>query len=95
MQATTERALVSIFRSPRRAEMYLYLPRPADFATLPEALRTQFGEAEHVMDLLLTPQRKLARVDVLRVLAAINQQGFYLQMPPSTTASMQPQARDD
>lgn len=91
MQPTAERALVSIFRSPRRAEMYLYLPRPAQFDTLPEALRTQFGEPEHVMDLLLTPERKLARVDVSRVLEAVLQQGFYLQMPPSqdTLASWQ------
>ncbi|WP_108125461.1 YcgL domain-containing protein [Saccharospirillum mangrovi] len=86
MQPTPERALVSIFRSPKRAEMYLYLPRPAQFETLPEALRTQFGEPEHVMDLLLTPERTLARVDVTRVLEAVLQQGFYLQMPPSQTS---------
>lgn len=84
MQPTTERALVSIFRSPRRAEMYLYLPRPAQFDKLPEALQTQFGEPEHVMDLLLTPERRLARVDVVRVLNDIIDKGFYLQMPPST-----------
>lgn len=83
MQATTERALVSIFRSPRRAEMYLYMARPARFESLPEALLQQFGEPEHVMDLLLTPQRRLARVDVSRVLAGIVEQGFYLQMPPT------------
>ena len=83
MQPTTERALVSIFRSPRRAEMYLYLPRPAQFDDLPEALQSQFGEPEHVMDLLLTPERRLARVDVVRVLDAIAEKGFYLQMPPS------------
>lgn len=83
MQPTSERALVSIFRSPRRAEMYLYLPRPAQFDALPEALQTQFGEPEHVMDLLLTPERRLARVDVVRVLNDITDKGFYLQMPPS------------
>lgn len=86
MQPTNERALVSIFRSPRRAEMYLYLPRPAQFDQLPEALQTQFGEPEHVMDLLLTPERRLARVDVVRVLKAIIEQGFYLQLPPSSAS---------
>lgn len=85
MQPTHERALVSIFRSPRRAEMYLYLPRPAQFDQLPEALQVQFGKPEHVMDLLLTPERQLARVDVQRVLDGILERGFYLQMPPSTT----------
>lgn len=86
MQPTNERALVSIFRSPRRAEMYLYLPRPAQFDQLPEALQTQFGEPEHVMDLLLTPERRLARVDVVRVLNGIIEQGFYLQLPPSSAS---------
>lgn len=83
MQATTERALVSIFRSSRRAEMYLYVPRPARLDALPAGLLESFGEPQPVMDLLLTRERKLARADVGRVLDDIQRQGFYLQMPPT------------
>ena len=36
------------------------------------------------MLLKLEPGRKLARADVQLVLAAIDEQGYYLQMPPST-----------
>ena len=51
-------------------------------AKLPENLKTVFGEPRHVFDLLLTANRKLARADTGKVLEAIREQGFYLQMPP-------------
>ena len=38
---------------------------------------------EPVMLLQLAPGRKLARADAQQVLAAIEEQGFYLQMPPT------------
>ena len=36
----------------------------------------------HVTDLILSPERPLSRADVNKVMAAVQQQGFYLQMPP-------------
>jgi uncharacterized protein YcgL (UPF0745 family) len=36
------------------------------------------------MDLVLTPQRKLAQVDVLQVMQALVKDGFFLQLPPPT-----------
>ncbi|MEM7078910.1 MAG: YcgL domain-containing protein [Pseudomonadota bacterium] len=73
---------VMVYRSPRRAETYLYLPRRAEFDTLPEALRQQFGEGEAFLDFVLDAQRKLALVDAAEVLRALRTQGFYLQLPP-------------
>lgn len=35
-----------------------------------------------MFDLLLTPERQLAREDVAKVLENIEKQGFHLQMPP-------------
>ena len=75
--------LCSVFRSDKKEGMYLYVPKAASMADLPEALMTTFGEPGHVMDLLLTPERKLARANVQDVLAALNAPGYYLQMPPS------------
>ena len=80
-----ESLLCSIYRSSKREEMYLYVKKGTDLATLPEALIRQFGQAALVMDLLLREQRPLARADVKKVMAVIAEQGFYLQMPPSTT----------
>lgn len=74
--------MVSVFRSGKREEMYLYMPRDDDFDELPEALRQSFGKPLHVMDLLLRPSLRLARADVGRVMDDIREQGFYLQVPP-------------
>ena len=75
--------LIEVFRSPRKAEMYLYVDKAAGYKELPDALLNQFGEPEPVMTLVLTPERKLARADAAEVLQQIEAQGFYLQMPPT------------
>ena len=41
------------------------------------------------MTLLLTPDKKLARVETKRVLEMIEEQGFYLQMPLRPELDMQ------
>ena len=82
---TPDSLLCSIYRSGKREEMYLYVKKGTDLDTLPEVLIKQFGQASLVMDLLLREARPLARADVKKVMAVIAEQGFYLQMPPSTT----------
>jgi len=72
----------SIYKSRKRADMYLYVPRGKGLRDLPEALAEQFGPGVHVTDLILSPERPLSRADVNKVMAAVRQQGFYLQMPP-------------
>ena len=71
-----------IYRSPKRREMYLYLAGEDDFSALPDELRTAFGAPEYVMELALDENRKLAREDVMQVMANLRGRGFYLQMPP-------------
>ena len=78
----SEKQLVSIFKSPKRDEMYLYVQKKAQFEQVPEVLLTQFGQPEHVMDLLLTKDKPLARADTAKVIQEILTNGFYLQMPP-------------
>lgn len=75
--------ICEVFRSPRKPEMYLYVDKATGFKDLPEALLKQFGEPVSVMTLLLTPDKRLARADAADVLAKIESQGYYLQMPPS------------
>ncbi len=72
-----------VFRSSRKQEMYLYVDRARGLEDVPEVLMKQFGEPESVMTLVLSPGRKLARVDVRDVMEAIESQGFFLQMPPT------------
>lgn len=82
-----ERAFISVYRSSRREGMYLYMKRGNSFDQLPEALRQQFGKPAHAMDLVLTPDRKLARVDAVKVLESVADKGFFLQMPPQPEAN--------
>lgn len=71
-----------IFRSGRHREMYLYLDREDGFDRLPEALREHFGPPTLVMQLPLDRNRRLAREDVMQVMANLRDQGYHLQLPP-------------
>lgn len=74
--------LCSVYKSPRKNEMYLYVNKQEALTRVPEALLAAFGVPKHVFDLVLTPERRLAREDIHKVLAHLEQQGFHLQMPP-------------
>lgn len=74
--------ICSIYKSPRKREMYLYVDKREALTRIPEALLNVFGAPQHVFDMLLTPERKLAREEAGQVLENIEKQGFHLQMPP-------------
>ena len=71
-----------VYKSLRRAETFVYLRERDAFDLLPEVLRSQFGELRFVLDVALTPGRKLAREDVAVVRANLAAQGFHVQFPP-------------
>jgi len=73
----------SVFKSSRKAEMYVYVDRKQGTDALPEGFSNIFGTPLHVMDMVLTPEKKLARAEAGRVLESIEEQGYYLQMPPA------------
>jgi len=82
---------VSIYKSSKKDEMYLYVARPANeneaetfepLEVLAEPVRVAFGRATFVMHLELSESRKLARANVLHVMDSISTRGFFLQMPP-------------
>ncbi len=80
--------LCTIYRTPREKELYLYVEKGKDLSELPEELMKRFGKVEEVMSLLLTPERRLARADTLRVLEDIRQKGYFLQLPPSLSGQL-------
>lgn len=94
MTPTTERALISVYRSGKRAEMYLYVPKKTGLEQVPAALMQQFGTPILVMDMLLKRDRKLARVDTGRVLDNLVDKGFYLQMPPAREAYLRRETQE-
>ncbi|MBF6058182.1 MULTISPECIES: YcgL domain-containing protein [Thiomicrorhabdus] len=79
MQAIT----VSAYRSPKKDELYLFVPQEDGLEKLPKELLVMFGEPQHVIDFELTPNRKMAREDAAKVYESVNSKGYYMQMPPS------------
>ena len=77
----TTREFVSVFRSTKKTDTYIYVRRGQDWQELPEALRSIFGQPAHAMDLLLTPDKQLARTTGKEVLNALEEKDFFLQMP--------------
>ncbi|MDD1967653.1 YcgL domain-containing protein [Pseudomonas sp. NPDC090203] len=75
--------ICSIYRSPRKNEMYLYVLKSEALERVPEGLLTVFGKPVHAFDLVLSPERTLAREDIHAVLANLEKQGYHLQMPPA------------
>jgi uncharacterized protein YcgL (UPF0745 family) len=75
--------ICSIYKSPRKNEMYLYVERSEALKRVPESLLVAFGAPIHTFDLVLTPERQLAREDITLVLANLEKQGYHLQMPPA------------
>lgn len=71
-----------VFRCSRQVEMYLYLRQGLEPSELPEALLKRVGRLSRVMTLELTPDRKLARVDVNAVINRVLDEGWFLQLPP-------------
>lgn len=72
-----------IYKSSRKAELYLYIIQKDDFSNVPQALYDSMGkEPIFVMEIELTPERKLARENVNTVIKNLETKGFHLQIPP-------------
>lgn len=75
--------LCTVYRCSREPEMYLYVERSEGLTRVPDDLQRRAGKLSEVMTIKLDPARKLARAKAPDVLAAIAQQGYYLQLPPN------------
>lgn len=71
-----------VYKSSRKADTYVYLRERDRFALLPEPLRDGLGALVFVLEVALTPQRKLARADAAVVRTHLAERGFHVQMPP-------------
>lgn len=71
-----------IYKSNKKEEMYLYMSQEDHFDDLPSELITMFGAPSFVMELALTPDKKLAKENSITVIQNLEQQGFHLQLPP-------------
>lgn len=74
--------LCAVYKSSRKDETYLYVPKKEDFEAVPQPLMETFGRPIFVIMLNLAKREKLAIVDLEKVKASLLEQKYYLQLPP-------------
>ncbi len=77
-----------VYKSQRKADTYVYLAARDDFERLPAPIRQQLGALRFVLEVELTPERKLARADPAVVRTNLAAQGFHRQFPPTALDPM-------
>ena len=71
-----------IYKSLKKDYLYLYIINKDDFSKVPDALLSNFGKMEFVMDIELSQERKLAKEDAGKIIDSLKEQGFFVQLPP-------------
>lgn len=74
--------LVSVYKSLKKNQTYLYLAKKDDFSSVPKILMDTFGTPKFVMTIPLMKREKLAIIDRQKLQNELQQKGFYLQIPP-------------
>lgn len=74
--------ICEVFKSRKKADTYLIVDKQEGMERVPEALRELLGELNSAMVLLVTPEKPFARTSGEQVLKSIEEQGYYLQLPP-------------
>ncbi len=78
--------LCVVYKSLRQFDYYLYVRKEDEFTRVPDGLKQILGVLEKILDLELHENRSLAQVDVREVMQQIEEQGYFLQMPPRRDA---------
>lgn len=71
-----------IYKSLRKQQLYLYLRKMDDFSRVPEDLLANLGKLEFILEIELTPNKRLAKEDPAKVLACLQEKGYFIQWPP-------------
>jgi len=84
-----------VYKSQRKQDTYVYLATRDDFNAIPDALKATLAPFEFVLEVALTPDRRLALADAAEVRANLAGRGFHLQMPPPPVAPVRVPRRND
>lgn len=77
---------VAVYRSAKKADTYLYVPVENGLDELPDELSQLFGRAIFAMELVITPELKMSRLNAPEVLSALAEVGYVLQLSPPSNA---------
>ncbi|MFY8274842.1 YcgL domain-containing protein [Pseudoalteromonas sp. SSDWG2] len=76
--------LCAVYKSKKKPDTYLYLPKRDFFDDVPKPLMDMFGKPVFVMLINLATKSQLALADIDKVKEELSDKGFYLQVPPPT-----------
>lgn len=82
----------SIYKSQKKDETYVFIPTKKSLSDLPDKLLKILGQADKIMTLTLTAEKKMARGNVKEIMKSIDEQGFYLQMQIKSELDVNPLA---
>lgn len=71
-----------VYKSLRQFDYFLFVSKSDGLSRVPDALKTLLGDLHEVTEFELHARRKLAQADVNEVMAQIEVEGYFLQMPP-------------
>ena len=71
-----------IYRSSKQDQTYLYVENKDDFSRVPPELMAHFGKPVLSMLFPLNGSKKLVAADINKVKQDLEEQGYYLQLPP-------------
>lgn len=80
--------ICEVFKSRKKADTYLIVDKQEGTARVPKALMTLLGELNSAMAMLVTEEKGFARTTGAQVLKSIEEQGYYLQLPPPQSDEM-------
>ena len=71
-----------VYKSQRKQDTYVYLAKRDDFDAIPDSVGATLAPYTFVLEVALTPERRLAQADAALVRANLAERGFHLQLPP-------------
>ena len=74
---------VRVYKGKRYPDAYLFVATDEDLSRVPDKLLQRMGNLSVALEMELTGSQSLARVSADIVISAIDQRGFYLQLPPA------------
>jgi uncharacterized protein YcgL (UPF0745 family) len=74
-----------VYRSSRKPDTYIYLSEKDDFSKVPKDISISLGTLEFSMELELSTDMKLVKENPGTVMENINNKGFHIQLPDTTT----------
>ena len=74
--------LCAVYKSIRKPQTYIFVAKRDDFSQVPTPLLETFGPPTLVSVLNKTKDTKMAMAEAPKVIDAVTEKGFYLQLPP-------------